>query len=298
MCPNLAGNDNNSESMFLKIADRNREFEIQHYWIRTAFFGAIVAATFVGLHNLHENSFFAFPICAFGVVCSFCWVLANRGAKFWQDNWEAKADALTENYYKEILAREKLNLTGPLRYSVSKLILLLSYFVLIAWYLFFFDLCRRIIENPTQEMSSESAILIFIGVHIFLILIAWLGRSGPETMYTGTLSNRSNRSGIMTDKKKNTLTKEHLDSAVAQIVAEIKNARKPYIDIIIGILVPIRVASIIGYSLYKSMCLFSCSVNNNKQTQMYSPADTNESTYNIKDGGRSCGRRPGHRSKK
>src|SRR5439155_2216868 len=84
------------------------------------------------------NSDLAIVVACFGTVCSSAWTLLNRGSKYWQENWEAKVE------------RYEVNVTGPLfavqepvqrkgrwlqarRYSVSKLLIALSDYVLTMW---------------------------------------------------------------------------------------------------------------------------------------------------------------------
>src|SRR3990172_1691020 len=68
-----------------------RNFEIELFWKRALFFWGFIASAFVGFATLYgKHTGLSIVIAGFGMVCSFAWTIANRGAKYWQENWEAK----------------------------------------------------------------------------------------------------------------------------------------------------------------------------------------------------------------
>lgn len=78
----------------LELALDIRKFEISLYWQRTAYFWALIAATFAGYlavlsaEHIEDKQFYAFAVACLGFVFSLAWFLVNRGSKFWQENWE------------------------------------------------------------------------------------------------------------------------------------------------------------------------------------------------------------------
>ncbi len=76
-----------------------RKFEIGLYWQRTAYFWALIAATFAGYiavqnsdHVGADKRFFAYVVSCIGLVFTWAWFLVNRGSKLWQENWEDHVD--------------------------------------------------------------------------------------------------------------------------------------------------------------------------------------------------------------
>jgi hypothetical protein len=136
-----------------ELVVETRQFEIQMYWTRTAYFWTLIGAAFAGYFAVVASSaatsdkqFLGFTISAIGFVLSFGWGLANKGSKYWHENWENHAQIL-ENYtvgpiFKTLLERvppdsaEKYIsqvVTGPAKYSVSKVNILFSWFFSMLW---------------------------------------------------------------------------------------------------------------------------------------------------------------------
>ena len=84
-----------------------RKFEIELFWKRATYYWAFIFAAFTAhftllgmlfkdrqfsfpeLYALPGLSLFSLAITAFFCfVFSLCWVLMNKGSKFWQKNWE------------------------------------------------------------------------------------------------------------------------------------------------------------------------------------------------------------------
>lgn len=116
-----------------------RKFEIDLFWKRSLFFWGFIASAFVAFAELYKDgSNYAIVIAGFGCICSLVWTLANRGSKFWQENWETKVakleDNLVGNLFKDVEGvQKKFILLRAQKYSVSKLAISLSDYVLIIW---------------------------------------------------------------------------------------------------------------------------------------------------------------------
>lgn len=130
----------------LQLALDIRKFEIDLYWKRAAYFWAFLAVTLAGYLSLLLAQYSSRPekgealltVLCLGVVFSVAWYFVNRASKFWQENWERHVDLLEDNVvgplYKTVLSDTDLhfaNLSGPYRFSVSKINQLLSLFVVV-----------------------------------------------------------------------------------------------------------------------------------------------------------------------
>lgn len=129
-----------------------RKFEIELYWKRASYFWAFIGASFAGYITLSNsntpNKKSIFAVILLGIVFSLCWYLVNRGSKFWQLNWEKHLYAIENTQigplYKTTINREYYKKRwyvpyGPYPYSVSKINILLSFFVLVLWFGFLVD---------------------------------------------------------------------------------------------------------------------------------------------------------------
>jgi hypothetical protein len=111
-----------------------RDFEIDNYWKRTLYFWGFQVASFAGYFTLFskkgEHEPLLFCVSCIGFITALAWVLANKGSKSWQENWEKHIDML-EDY-----------ITGPLykivsqqSYSVSRVNLGVSWFFTALWFM-------------------------------------------------------------------------------------------------------------------------------------------------------------------
>lgn len=118
----------------------NRDFEINKFWTRAAYFWGFIVIIFGGFFTLltstnnEKLAHFRFDLylIALGLIFSLAWYLVIRGSKSWQENWEGHIDHL-ENFvsgpiYKTIFYK------GNRFYSVSKINELLALLVIIVWF--------------------------------------------------------------------------------------------------------------------------------------------------------------------
>jgi hypothetical protein len=136
-------------SKALELALDIRKFEITLYWQRATYFWALIAAAFAGYfailaaEKMHDAHFNAFVVACIGFVFSLAWFLANRGSKFWQENWENHVDMLEDDasgpLYKTVLqekqqaSRIERFVDGPLPISVSRVNQWVSLFTVLIW---------------------------------------------------------------------------------------------------------------------------------------------------------------------
>ncbi len=163
-----------------------RKFEIELFWKRSLFFWGFIASAFVAFATLYkENSKYAIVIAGFGCICSLVWTLANRGSKFWQENWESKVakleDSLVGKLFKDVEGvQKKFILLRAQKYSVSKLAIALSDYVLIIWLGIMLALIFKHL-NWFKIISSETLIVIFmIFTLIYSAYIIIFARTSPN----------------------------------------------------------------------------------------------------------------------
>jgi len=183
------GNDQKLKKKALQIALDIRKFEIDLYWKRANYFwlfnGTLMAGYF--LVNKDFSSFqkeLSYLLSCCGLAFSFAWYLTNRGSKYWQENWEFLVDVLEDDFigplYKSVLSKKSNSffaLNGAYHFSVSKINILLSFYVFIFWIIVIiraFDFVPFL--NYDFEIQNKIIyLLITIG---FIISILCFGRSG------------------------------------------------------------------------------------------------------------------------
>lgn len=169
-----------------------RKFEIELYWKRATYFWTFIGASLAGFIAIQASDSankqdLAIILASLGLVFSFAWFCANRGSKFWQENWEKHVDQLEDKVtgplYKIILARNKPAsirekcvdvVTGPGRISVSKINQLISLYVCLLWVL--------LLGYSLPEFAIDKTVnwfyMLIIGLSICTCLsFLWLGRS-------------------------------------------------------------------------------------------------------------------------
>ena len=140
-----------------KIALDTRKFEIELYWKRTGYFVLFIGAVFVGYYNIintaeegiskYQKEWLLLLLAALGFLLSLLWYMANRGSKFWQENWEAHIEELCTHLgvpiFSIIKSREHSirNLMQEYPFSVSKVNQMVSLIITFAWLLM---LCKEI----------------------------------------------------------------------------------------------------------------------------------------------------------
>ena len=116
-----------------------RNFEIERYWQRTAYFWGFIVLIFGGYisiitrnnNNGYINEYLSLYLIALGIVFTIGWFLVIIGSKTWQQNWESHIDML-ENFISGPLYKT-VNYRGRCFYSVSKINEILSVCVFLIW---------------------------------------------------------------------------------------------------------------------------------------------------------------------
>lgn len=133
-----------------QIALDTRKFEIDLYWKRTGYFVLFIGAVFVGYYRVlpisrssdSEKEWLLLLLSSLGFLLSLLWYMANRGSKFWQENWEAHIEDLSIKLRKPIFGIIKINehtIYNPKQFnksypfSVSKVNQMVSLIITFSW---------------------------------------------------------------------------------------------------------------------------------------------------------------------
>lgn len=178
--------DEKKEEKKYDVALDTRKFEIDLFWKRSIFFWGFIAAAFVAYATFSgdkaNNPHLRLLIALFGLVCSFCWTLTNRGSKYWQENWEQHVDVLEDKITGKLFKdrkppKKKFWWFRARKFSVSKLTIALSDYTVFVWFgLTLYNLRNLSIALPFFEsnrwpihFNEEETFLIF-----FMLTIVWL----------------------------------------------------------------------------------------------------------------------------
>jgi Gamma-glutamyl cyclotransferase, AIG2-like len=169
----------------LELALDIRKFEIELYWKRTTYFWAFLALAFgayfavLNAKDIDDKAEPLLLISCLGFVFSVAWYLVNRASKFWQENWEKHVDLLEDApvgpLYKTVLHNvelKKLDLLSPFSFSVSKVNQVLSFFVLVIFFMLLASTLVRYFRIPTAavrtDMFATVLVLLTAGAVIWL----------------------------------------------------------------------------------------------------------------------------------
>lgn len=164
----------------LRIALENRKLELELTWKRATYFSIFIGAiaiAFTAILNAEnfDNPFLNLLLPLLGYIFSFAWFLANKGSKFWQENWEAHSDILARQFLgniSNILLKEtgKTGLFNGASYSVSKTSIAVSFIITVTWFLFFL-MQVWIILIDGNGLSSNSNVLLWFQTFILVTAI-------------------------------------------------------------------------------------------------------------------------------
>jgi hypothetical protein len=179
-----------------------RKFEIGLYWQRATYFWTLIAATFAGhfavlsAEHMKDKEFNAFVISCVGAIFSLAWFLANRGSKYWQENWEIHVDMLENEIagplYKTVLHKQPTkcflakHVEGPAPYSVSKINQWVSLFTITVWCMLISNVLPEF--NWSHQISIKHAI---IGAFTVLAALAMFFRAKSK-IFDNTMHTISN----------------------------------------------------------------------------------------------------------
>lgn len=178
------------------IALETRRFEIELYWKRTTYYWAFIAAGLAAYGLVYtkkcpttETYLIMMLLALCGLVFSVGWFLANKGSKYWQENWEAHMGLLVTKHYgpifKYLYYPSRKRLLQGMPYSVSKINQVISGFVGVVWGLLFIYPCYKVFCS--DDLIANNKIIIAIILIVLGVLFIWIlitkTKSGHYTRY-------------------------------------------------------------------------------------------------------------------
>jgi uncharacterized membrane protein len=160
-----------------KRACENRDFEISNFWKRALYFGGFIAIIFNGYVNTvvvknadtTKKTYLDLLLIVLGIIFSVAWLLAIKGSKQWQENWEQHInkleDEITGPLYKTIYCE------GKRLYSVSKICNMLAWIIIIVWALLLFKYLYKNFGALKCSLSICETI-IFVILPIIVVAVA------------------------------------------------------------------------------------------------------------------------------
>lgn len=159
-----------------------RNFEIDKFWIRTAYFWGFIVLTFGGYISVITSDNYKnldikhldFYLILLGFLFSLTWLLSIKGSKDWQENWEKHIGKLEElvsgPIYRTGFGRERAT------YSVSKLNEILSYVIIFIWLLLAY---QHSITNFEFTLQPDLGLtMALLGTLLFSIILIFGYPSG------------------------------------------------------------------------------------------------------------------------
>ncbi len=192
-------NADHREEALEKALD-TRKFEIDLYWKRTTYFWTFITLAFAGFFAVTGSEHIIEPsktellflISCIGILFSFGWYLANRGSKFWQENWEKHVslleDSIIGSLFKstyEIPQAVKGNGIRPLRFSVTKINQILTSAILISWLFLALKTISPNISFLRERVPNANLWIVGALTIIGIIVLIWKGRSRVESESIG-----------------------------------------------------------------------------------------------------------------
>ena len=167
-----------------EFACRAREVELDLFWKRSLFFWGFIGAAFVAFATLRSSVTLSVLIASFGFVCSFVWTLANRGSKFWYENWERKVEISEKHFTGPWFAvpesaKPDLWWLRARRFSVSKLTIALSDYMVALWFALLLSRLA-VLHLPSGRFEQYRAITTtaFASVSVaYAFVLIWAARS-------------------------------------------------------------------------------------------------------------------------
>lgn len=176
---------------FDKSLDQRR-FEIDNFWKRGWFFGALILAIATAYFQVKEDdTVYRVYIAFLGLCVSFFQGLMNRGSKYWQERWESKTKRIesllgidvtkTKNFYEKekyfldagVLAKSEGFLTRARRYSVSKLTVLVIDIITLSWFMLWLSNLDLGCIPIFSRIGPGYSVTIVHCVYISYILFFW-----------------------------------------------------------------------------------------------------------------------------
>jgi hypothetical protein len=172
-----------------------RNFEINKFWQRSAFFWGFIVLILGGYitivtsasYETAKGMYLDFYLILLGIIFSVAWFLVICGSKRWQDSWEKHIDYLEDKFTGPLY--KTLFYNGKNFYSVSGINKILACVVIVMWCFlliqYFYVNCN-IFKNIFEFISNNLQVFIFIvlpfigTVYCILLMLTKGQTSGGE----------------------------------------------------------------------------------------------------------------------
>ena len=154
-----------------------RKFELDLYWKRATYFWGFLVAAYTALFVLIDKKLveYQFLVVCLGLIFSLAWYLVNRGSTYWVTNYERVIDAIEEKlgteFYKLNLENEFsiFNLQQNYSFSVSRINIKVSLFILLTWVLLFARSIKQNWEAPHRSWLFICTVIITIWMLFYML---------------------------------------------------------------------------------------------------------------------------------
>ena len=175
-----------------------RKHEIDLFWTRSLFFWGFISVAAAAYGFLASaapatdrpletrGAILRLSVVSFGLVCSIAWTLVNRGSKFWQDSWEKNVGSFEDHYFGGTFFTKprrdvKVALTTGGEFSVTRVTIILSYFVAFLWSALWISEVNDALKIiATSCISSLLPPVIILGTCLAVFCLFYLGRRNLE----------------------------------------------------------------------------------------------------------------------
>ena len=154
-----------------------RNFEIDKFWQRSAYFWGFIALIFTGYvsistgknNEIAKKMYLDFYLILLGLIFSVAWFLAICGSKQWQENWERHInfleDEITGPLYKSLYFKRR-----KYYYSVSKMNKIPSGVIIVTWVFLLMQYFYNnfiIIKNLFESINNNFKVFFFLVLPLF-----------------------------------------------------------------------------------------------------------------------------------
>jgi membrane protease YdiL (CAAX protease family) len=186
-----------------------RNFEINKFWQRSAYFWGFIAIIFGGyIHvvtgeskDIVQKMHLDLYVILLGCIFSVAWVLVIRGSKRWQDNWEAHIDRLEENITGPLY--KTIYYSGNKFYSVSKINEILAVVVVVVWvfllFRYFYDNCISL-KKTLECFSQNGDFFLFVLLPVVAAVIGCIVLFLPKFAQTSGGEFKAERPNVFFDR--------------------------------------------------------------------------------------------------
>ena len=157
-----------------EIALDTRTFEIELYWKRTGYFVLFIGAVFVAYQGFSKecpHEWLLPFLASIGYLLSLLWYMANRGSKYWQENWEHNIEELSTYIGKPIFGIIKCptqkspysDLMDAYPFSLSKVNQMVSIIITASWIIVFIKELYALDLGYSCQCQCKWIFKVFIG---------------------------------------------------------------------------------------------------------------------------------------